>query len=105
MGEVYLAEDTRCGRRAALKVMSAEMSRDAKQRKRFRTEAKAASGLSHPHICPILEVGETEDGRPYLAMEYVEGQTLQTVLQHHRLKTREVVRLGIAVASALNTAS
>ena len=95
MGEVLLAEDTQLERSVAIKLMSAELAKDARQRKRFRAEAKAASGLSHPNICVIHEVGETEDGRPFLAMEYIEGQTLDTVLQQRRLKIREVIGIGI----------
>jgi serine/threonine-protein kinase len=104
MGEVFLAQDTQLERPVALKVMSAELAKDPNQRKRFRTEAKAASGLNHPHICVIHEVGETEDGRPFLAMEYVEGQTLDVVLQERRLKLREALNLGIEVAEALEAA-
>ncbi len=104
MGEVFLAQDTELDRYVALKVMSAELAGDANQRKRFRTEAKAASGLVHPNICVIHEVGETDQGRPFLAMEYVEGQTLDVLLQQRRLKLREVIRIGIEVAEALDTA-
>jgi len=104
MGEVFLAQDTQLERPVALKVMSAELAKDPNQRKRFRTEAKAASGLAHPHICVIHEVGETEDGRPFLAMEYVEGQTLDVVLRQRRLKIREIINLGIEVAEALEAA-
>src|SRR6266478_988429 len=95
MGEVYLAEDTELERSVAVKVMSAELARDENQRKRFRTEAKAISGLTHPNICVVHEVGETEDGRPFLAMEYVQGHTLDVVLQQRRLRIREIVGLGI----------
>src|SRR5216684_6144111 len=98
MGEVLLAEDTQLERLVALKLMSAELAKDQNQRKRFRTEAKAASGLNHPNICVIHEVGETEDGRPFLAMEYVEGHTLDVVLQQRRLRIREIVGLGIELA-------
>src|SRR6266478_6053577 len=70
MGEVLLAEDTRLERSVAIKLMSTELAKDSTQRKRFRTEAKAASGLSHPNIGVIYEVGETEDDRPFLAMEW-----------------------------------
>src|SRR6266478_6017575 len=84
--------------------MSEELAKDPNQRKRFRAEAKAASGLVHPHICVIHEVGETEDGRPFLAMEYVEGQTLDVVMQQHRLKIGEIVQIGIEVADALEAA-
>ncbi|MBI3849136.1 MAG: protein kinase [Verrucomicrobia bacterium] len=104
MGEVLLAEDTRLERSVALKLMSAELAKNENQRKRFHTEAKAASALNHPNICVIHEVGETEDGRPFLAMEYVEGQTLDVVLQQRRLKIREVLALGAQVADALDAA-
>lgn len=104
MGEVYLAQDTQLDRPVALKVMSAELAKDPNQRKRFHTEAKAASGLSHPHIGVIHETGETEDRRPFLAMEYVEGQTLDEVLRQRRLKIREVIQLGIEAAEALEAA-
>ncbi len=104
MGEVFLARDTELERQVALKVMSAELARDPDQRRRFRTEARAASGLSHPHICVIHEVSETEDERPFLAMEYLEGQTLDVVLQQRRLNLREILQLGIEVAEALDAA-
>jgi serine/threonine-protein kinase len=104
MGEVLLAEDTQLERSVAIKLMSADLAKDATQRRRFRSEAKAISGLSHPNICVIHEVGETEDGRPYLAMEYIEGQTLDVVLQQRRLKIREVISVGIQVADALEAA-
>ena len=86
MGEVFLAQDTQLDRPVALKVMSAELARDPNQRKRFRTEARAASGLNHPHVCVIYDVGETKDGRPFLAMEYVEGQTLDVILHERQLE-------------------
>ena len=104
MGEVYLAQDTHLERPVALKVMCAELAEDPNQRKRFRSEAKAASGLIHPHICTIHDVGETMDGRPFLVMEYVEGQTLDRVLQARRLSLPEVLNLGIQVAEALEAA-
>ena len=104
MGEVLLAEDTQLERSVVIKLMSAELARDAKQRKRFRAEAKAASGLSHPNICVIHDVGESEDGRPFLAMEYIDGQTLDVVMQQRRLKIREVIGIGIQVAEALQAA-
>src|SRR6516164_613168 len=89
MGEVLLAEDTQLERLVAIKLMSAELATDPDQRKRFRTEAKAASSLNHPNICVIYEVGETESGQPFLAMEYVEGQTLDAVKEQRRLTIRE----------------
>jgi serine/threonine-protein kinase len=104
MGEVLLAQDTQLERSVAIKLMSAELAKDATQRKRFRSEVKAISGLSHPNICVIHEVGETEDGRPFLAMEYIDGQTLDVVMQQRRLRIREVISIGIQVAEALEAA-
>src|SRR5580765_5450573 len=104
MGEVLLAEDTKLERSVAIKVMSAELAKDVTQRRRFQSEVRAISGLNHPNICVIHEVGETEDGRPFLAMEYIEGQTLDVVLQQRRLKIREVINIGIQVAEALDAA-
>lgn len=104
MGEVFLAQDPELERPVALKVMSAALAQDENQRKRFRAEARAASGLVHPHVCVILEVGETKDGRPFIAMEYVEGQTLDRVLQQRPLKMREAIQIGIQVADALDSA-
>jgi non-specific serine/threonine protein kinase len=104
MGEVLLAKDTRLERSVALKVMSAELARNAKQRKRFRSEAKAASRLNHPNICVIHETGETVDGRPFLAMEFIEGQTVEALTRKSRLKIREVIQIGIQVAEALDAA-
>ena len=104
MGEVLLAEDTQLGRSVAIKLMSAELAKDPTQRQRFRSEVKAASGLSHPNICVIHEVGESEDGRPYLAMEYIEGQTLDVVMQQRRLRLREALSIGIQLAEALQAA-
>jgi TolB-like protein len=104
MGEVFLAEDTYTQRRVALKVMTADLAKDPNQRKRFRREAKAVSGLTHPHICTIDDVGETQEGNPFLVMEYVEGQPLDRILQTRRLKLRETLNLGIQAAEALEAA-
>jgi len=95
MGEVLLAEDTRLERFVAIKLMSEKLTHDPNQRKRFRTEAKAASGLNHPNICVIHEVGETEDGRPFLAMEFVEGRTLDALLRQRRFTGREILAIGL----------
>jgi serine/threonine protein kinase len=76
MGEVFLAEDTRLGRKAAIKFLPAEMAADPERRQRFMHEARAASALNHPHVCVVYDVGETEDGLPFIAMEFVEGQSL-----------------------------
>ena len=104
MGEVLLAQDTKLERSVAIKLMAADLAKDPNHRKRFHAEAMAASGLNHPNICVIHEVGETSDGRPFLAMEHIEGQTLEFVLQHRRVKPREVISLGAQVADALDAA-
>jgi TolB-like protein/Flp pilus assembly protein TadD/predicted Ser/Thr protein kinase len=104
MGEVFLAKDTRLDRSVALKLMSAELARDPNQRLRFETEAKSASGLNHPHICTVHEVGESEDQRPFIVMEYVDGETLDKACQQRKLKIREIIDIGIQLADALETA-
>jgi TolB-like protein/Flp pilus assembly protein TadD/predicted Ser/Thr protein kinase len=104
MGEVLLAEDTALERFVALKLMSSELAKDENQRKRFRSEAKAASALNHSNICVIYEVGETDDGQPFLAMEYIEGQTLDVLLRQRRFAIREVLPVGIQIAEALDAA-
>src|SRR5258707_13073226 len=76
MGEVFLAEDTRLERKAAIKFVPAEMAADPVRRQRFLNEARAASALNHPHVCVVYAVGETEDGLPFIAIEFVEGQPL-----------------------------
>ena len=104
MGEVLLAQDTNLDRSVAIKIMSSALAQDPEQRKRFRQEAKAASGLVHPNICVIHEVGETEEGQLFLAMEFVEGQTLDRVMAQRRLRLREMIHVGIQVADALEAA-
>lgn len=104
MGEVWLALDTRLQRPVALKLLPAGRTEDRKWRQRFLTEARAASALSHPNVCVIYEVGETEEQRPYLAMEYVEGLTLQALLREAPLEMREVIEMAIQMADALDAA-
>jgi len=104
MGEVFLAKDSRLDRLIALKLMSAELARDPNHRLRFETEAKVASGLNHPNICTVYEVGESEDKRPFIAMEYIEGETLEAVLRRRRVKIREILDIGLQLAGALDAA-
>ena len=73
MGEVYLADDIRLGRKVAIKLLRALFLGETDRLYRFEREARAASALNHPNFCTIHEVGETEDGRPYIVMEYIEG--------------------------------
>ena len=75
MGEVYKARDTRLDRIVAIKVLPAHLSQKPQLRERFEREARAISSLSHPHICPLFDVGH-QDGIDFLVMEYLEGETL-----------------------------
>jgi serine/threonine protein kinase/Tol biopolymer transport system component len=101
MGEVYLATDTILGRRVALKVLPAFVSSDPDRLRRFTQEARAASRLSHPNVCVVHEIGETEDGRPFIAMEYVEGVTLRQRLKNQAFKLGDVLDIAIQVAEGL----
>jgi WD40 repeat protein/serine/threonine protein kinase len=103
MGEVYLARDTRLGRLVALKMIRPEAlgSRDAASR--FLFEARTTAQFSHPHIITVFAVGESE-GRPYLALEYVQGQTLRQRMDQERVSVGEILRHGLAIAQALETA-
>jgi eukaryotic-like serine/threonine-protein kinase len=104
MGEVYLATDTILGRRVALKVLPAFVSKDPDRLRRFTQEARAASRLSHPNVCVIHEIGETNDGRPFIAMEYVEGLTLRQRMRSHAMKLGDVLDVAIQIADALTAA-
>jgi serine/threonine protein kinase/tetratricopeptide (TPR) repeat protein len=103
MGVVYRAVDTRLGREAALKFLSAEMQRDARARDRFEREARAASALNHQNICTIYGVDEFE-GYPYLAMELLKGQTLAEAISGKPLDVDRLIAFGSSILTALDTA-
>jgi serine/threonine protein kinase len=100
---VYKARDTRLDRVVAVKQLLAEAAARPDRRLRFEAEARAISSLNHPHICTLFDVGE-EDGRAFLVMEYLEGETLDDRLTRGALPAADVVRYAIQIASALDHA-
>jgi eukaryotic-like serine/threonine-protein kinase len=105
MGEVWLATELRLGRKVALKVLPADLTRDAMRVQRFEQEARAASALNHPNVCHIYALGETPDGQQYIAMELVEGVTLRLRLASGgRQRVQDALDLTIQIAAALTAA-
>jgi serine/threonine-protein kinase len=103
MGEVYLARDTRLGRKIALKFLSVDFTKDEERVKRFQQEARAASALNHPNLITIFEIGEVESVH-FISTEFIEGETLRGRLSPRRMSTLEICDVAIQVASALTAA-
>ena len=103
MGEVYKARDTRLDRSVAIKVLPPAFSADPERRARFEREAKTVAGLSHPHICPLFDVGD-HDGATYLVMERLTGETLAQRLQKGPLPLEQALTVATEIADALAAA-
>ena len=103
MGEVYLAEDTQLGRKAAIKLLPKEFTADRERVQRFRQEARTASATNHPNIITIFEIGQVDDLH-FIATEFVDGQTLRQRLASRPLKLREALEIAVQTAGALTAA-
>src|SRR2546423_2872879 len=103
MGEVYLAQDTKLDRKVALKILPVEVAADRHRMERFVREAKAAAALNHPNIAHIYEIGEA-DGLNFIAMEFIDGQTLRSRLEGTALRLGQVLDVTAQIASALAAA-
>ncbi|UCE21405.1 MAG: serine/threonine protein kinase, partial [Candidatus Aminicenantes bacterium] len=103
MGVVYKAEDTKLKRIIALKFLPRELTRDQEARDRFMKEAQAAAALDHPHICTVHEIDEV-DGNTFIAMAYIEGQSLKEKIEAGPLKINEAVEVALQVAEGLKEA-
>jgi len=103
MGEVYLAEDTKLNRKVALKFLPPHLCRDEDCRARFKREAQAAAKLNHPNIITIHEVSDYQ-GRPFIAMEHIEGRSLREFSSGRELSFEQILELAIQICEGLNEA-